>query len=308
MKQLLLGSTTVGEDALIRFYLLHVAVLPITLVVLLSVHIWRIRKDGGLSRPGEDRERAPEKAPIPPPDGRWRPGPTKTYGLMAVVRGRRPNVDRPVEDTVPTWPHVLYFEAAVLMLATALCVIAALIWNAPLKEMANPAVPENPAKAPWYFLGLQELVAFSAFAGGVALPGIAILGLALIPFLDRERGATGVWFGGADGRKVFWQSLVGGSALVLAVEAFCIRFGWLRQWFPDIPQLVITLLNPGTVIVAGFVAWSLYVIRRSNSTRLGALALFTCFLVGFVILTVIGTYFRGPNWDFYWSRSQWPLH
>ena len=66
-------------------------------------------------------------------------------------------------------PHLFYAELGVLMLTTLVCVFLALVSDAPLKELANPAVPENPAKAPWYFLGLQELVAFSAFMGGIGL-------------------------------------------------------------------------------------------------------------------------------------------
>jgi hypothetical protein len=74
-------------------------------------------------------------------------------------------------------PHLFYAELAVTMLTIAVCVALALWGDAPLKELANPQVPENPAKAPWYFLGLQELVAYSAFMGGVGIPAIVLLGL-----------------------------------------------------------------------------------------------------------------------------------
>ena len=57
-----------------------------------------------------------------------------------------------------------------------------------------------------------------------------------------------------------------------------------------------------------YAAYSIWLVRRYNSARAGALGLFTCFLCGFLILTVIGTYFRGPNWAFYWSPSDWPTH
>jgi hypothetical protein len=92
------------------------------------------------------------------------------------------------------------------------------------------------------------------------------------------------------------------------MEAFAIRFGWLRTWFPDIHQLWIILINPGTVLAVSFAGWSQLVLRRTGSTRLAAIALFTCILVGFVILTWIATVHRGPNWNFYWSESQWPVH
>jgi len=62
------------------------------------------------------------------------------------------------------------------------------------------------------------------------------------------------------------------------------------------------------VLTVIYAAYSVWCVRQYNSTRAGALGLFTCFLAGFVVLTVVGTHFRGPNWDFYWSPSQWPVH
>jgi hypothetical protein len=157
-------------------------------------------------------------------------------------------------------------------------------------------------------LGIQELVSHSAFMGGVFLPGLVILGLALIPFLDREAEPGGVWFSGRRGKKVFWWSVAFSATVVIALEAFTIRCGWLRTWFPDIPQLWIILINPSTVLAVVFAGWSQLVLRRTGSTRMSAMALFTCILMGFAILTYVATVHRGPNWDFYWSESQWPVH
>jgi quinol-cytochrome oxidoreductase complex cytochrome b subunit len=281
-------------------------ILPAALLALLAVHFWRVRKDGGLARP-EDVDRR-----LPPPDAAAFPvfteAPRKTYSLAAVVKGRTPAVGAAPENTVPSMPHLFYAEAAAFMLTVLVCVFLSLLADAPLKERANPIVPENPAKAPWYFLGLQEMVAHSAFAGGIGIPAIVLLGLALIPYLDREKAGTGLWFGGPGGRRLVAVSWLFGLAAVLAVEAVAIRFGWLRQWFPDCPQPVITFVNPGTVLTAIYGAYSVWLVRRHDSTRAGALGLFTCFLAGFFVLTVIGTHFRGPNWDFYWSPAQWPGH
>ncbi|MBI4874898.1 MAG: cytochrome b N-terminal domain-containing protein [Acidobacteria bacterium] len=303
-KQLLLGANHVGEEALIRFYVLHVVVLPVALVALMGVHLWRVRKDGGLSRD--------ESLPAPPARIGDRDvavfEPTKTYGLMAIVRGRTPAVNRGPEGTVPSWPNLLWAEMAAFMFTVAISLVLGYYFDAPLKEMANPAIPENPAKAPWYFLGLQELVSYSAFMGGVGIPGITLLGLGLIPYLDRDPSGVGRWFGGPQGRRVFWSSLVFGLGSVLALLALTVNFGWLRAWFPSIPQLVIIALNPGTVIVALYAAWSLGELRRTGSVRLSAIALFTCFLAGFVVLTAMGSIFRGPNWQFFWWPSQWPVH
>jgi hypothetical protein len=75
-----------------------------------------------------------------------------------------------------------------------------------------------------------------------------------------------------------------------------------------VPQLVITALNPGTVLTALYAGFSIWAVKRWGSTRAGALALFTCFLCGFILLTIVGEHFRGPNWVFYWSPSEWPGH
>jgi quinol-cytochrome oxidoreductase complex cytochrome b subunit len=303
-KQLLLGANYVGQESLIRFYVLHVALLPLLIVAFMGLHFWRVRKDGGLSRD--------ESKPAPPARIGGRDvqvfAPTKTYGLMAVVRGRTPAVGRAPEGSVPSWPNLLWAELAAFMFTVAVTLALSYFWDAPLKEMANPAIPENPAKAPWYFLGLQELVSYSAFMGGVGIPSVVLIGLGLIPYLDRDPRGVGVWFGGAAGRRVFWQSAAFGLIGVIALLTFTVNFGWLRSWFSTIPQIAIIVLNPATVIVAMFAAWSLWVLRRTSSIRMSAIALFTCFLAGFIVLTAMGSIFRGPNWHFYWWPSQWPTH
>ncbi len=305
-KLLLLGSDTVGEEALIRFYLFHVMLLPLGLACLLAVHFWRIRKDGGLARPADADSRADCPAEDTYPV--FTEVPAKTYHLAALVRGRSPAVGRGPEATLPSMPHLFYAEAAVFMLTVLACLFLSLLSDAPLKELANPLVPENPAKAPWYFLGLRERVSSWAFMGGVGIPAVVLLGLALIPYLDRETAGTGEWFGGPGGRRLVAKAACVGTSSVLVLEAAAIRFGWIREWFPHVPQLVVTLLNPGTLLALVYGAYSTWLVKRYDSTRAGALGLFTCFLCGFAVLTVIGTFFRGPNWNFYWSPAHWPVH
>ncbi|MCH7686099.1 MAG: cytochrome b N-terminal domain-containing protein [Planctomycetes bacterium] len=306
-KRLMLGANQVGEEALIRFYVLHIVVLPILLCIFLAVHFWRIRKDGGIVRPQSADE--PSSESDAPNHGRTaETAPTRTYGLMAVVRGRTPAVDRSMANTLPTWPNAIYAIAALSMLTFAVMLCLGHSFDAPLKEHANPAVPENPAKAPWYFLGLQELVSYSAFMGGVGIPTIVVLGLMLVPYLDREKEDVGVWFSGPKGRRICLLSALLTTVVVVGILAFTVNFGWLRSWYPDIPQIVITLVNPGTVLLVIFMTWSFAVTKRMNSTRMGAIAIFTCFLIAFTILTYFATVHRGPNWEFYWSQGDWPVH
>ena len=305
-RRLLLGANYVGEDALIRFYVLHVFVLPLVLVILLGIHFWRIRKDGGLARPEDPMGGLAEWGGKPRPV--FEPLATKTYGLMALVKGQRATVNRGPENTVMSWPHLLWAEMAAFMVTTAVCLVLSFYVDAPLKELANPAIPENPAKAPWYFLGIQELVSYSAFMGGLGIPLIALVGLALIPFLDRRPGGEGVWFGTTGERQVAWQSFVFGLATAVGMLALTVNFGWLRNWFPNIHQLWIIFINPGSLLVLLYAGWSIFVLKRRNSVRLAAVALFTCFLIGFTLLTYFATVHRGPNWQFYWWPSQWPVH
>jgi quinol-cytochrome oxidoreductase complex cytochrome b subunit len=193
IRELLLGGHSVGQSALLRFYVLHVALLPSAMILLIMVHFWRVRKDGGLSRPVW-KLKAESSAKLvsigAPAEPAFRVVPAsqdKTYGLMEVVTGK-PTFETVTaeeeEDTVFSYPYA-FFREAIALVATVISVMAvSLFWNAPLEEMANPAKTPNPAKAPWYFLGLQELVSHSALVGGVVVPALAVLALVAIPYLD----------------------------------------------------------------------------------------------------------------------------
>ena len=194
LRELLLGGHSVGEAALLRFYVLHVAVLPGVMVLLTMVHFWRVRKDGGLSRPvwKLEPEKAEKLVTIGAPEA---PAPLsvalaskdKTYGLMEVVTGKpifETVTAEEEEDTTFSYPYAFFREAVALMATVTGVMAISLFWNAPLEELANPAKTPNPAKAPWYFLGLQELVSHSALLGGVVVPALAVLALLAVPYLD----------------------------------------------------------------------------------------------------------------------------
>jgi quinol-cytochrome oxidoreductase complex cytochrome b subunit len=298
-KEFLLGGTTPGKETLIRVYFLHIMLLPLILSIFLGVHFWRIRKDGGLSKPEifEPDKVMEKKGGIFNTE--------KTYGLMALARGNNPVVEKDVENTVLSWPHLLRAEIAVFMLCIAGVVVYSFYIDAPLRELANPLFPENPAKAPWYFLGLQEMV---SFMGGMVIPGLAILGLVLIPYLDREQEYLGIWFSNRQGKIIALQSFFVGVAVLVGILSFVVKFGWFRNWWSDIPQLLIILINPSSIWVMFMAVWAIWVTKRTGSTRMGVIALFTMFLLSYVILTYMGTELRGPNWEFYWSKTQWPMH
>ncbi len=192
---LLMGGTSVGQEALLRFYVLHVAVLPVVLTLLVAIHFWRIRKDGGLSRPeGSDpvppmevMENVPAMKPV-------QLEPKRTYGLQGLVRGPLTKVGNVPDNTVFSWPNLFLAELFTFVVTLSAILILSLLFNAPLEEPVNVLHPPNPAKAPWYFLGLQEMVSYSAFWGGIGVPGIFVLLLLITPYIDRSPKGVGKWF------------------------------------------------------------------------------------------------------------------
>jgi quinol-cytochrome oxidoreductase complex cytochrome b subunit len=226
LKYLMLGGNVVGQEALTRFYALHVIVLPTIALFMVAIHLWRVRKDGGLSRPDEpgDVVQQIDLKQLPT---------NKTYGLMELARGTTPQVGKNPEDEVFSWPHLVFRELLLFLLVTAVVLFLAIFWNAPLEELANPIHPPNPAKAPWYFLGLQELVSYSAFWGGVLVPGLLVTALVLLPYVDRKRQGVGRWFARERvvANTIFSVCLV--IAIVLTIIGTSFRgpnWGWVEPW------------------------------------------------------------------------------
>ncbi|HEY7724468.1 MAG TPA: hypothetical protein VH880_03990 [Anaeromyxobacteraceae bacterium] len=132
--------------------------------------------------------------PEAPPHERFPVKPGKTYGLMCVVPTRTPGTGAETERQVLAWPAALSRELLLFLVTLAVLSALALLFDAPLEEPANALHPPNPAKAPWYFLGLQEMVSYSAFWGGVGIPGLLVLAGVAAPYLERRRGGEGSWF------------------------------------------------------------------------------------------------------------------
>lgn len=241
----LLGGNTIDQNTLIRFYVLHVFFLPMVVLFLFSYHMWRVRKDGGLAvTDHEALDQHPERiAPVK----------SKTYSLLGITNGASVHVQNTMVDeeknTVASAPHLLRRIWLVTLLTFVATFVLTIIFRAPLEEAANPAVTPNPAKAPWYFLWLQEIVTITtikigsftingALIGGILLPGILLAFGIWWPYRDKSGlNAVGVWF--AKERKV--------------------------------QNLVFILI---------------------------------CLLI--FIFIIIGTFLRGPYWNWYWPWETWP--
>ncbi|HXL36765.1 MAG TPA: hypothetical protein VN954_06130, partial [Ktedonobacteraceae bacterium] len=112
----------------------------------------------------------------------------RRYRTLAVVKQEAiTRVEKPLEDSVFVWPHLLVREFFASVAVTIMVTILSITIDAPLREPANPNVTPNPAKAPWYFLGLQELLHyFPPTTAGVLIPGFVLLGLIILPYVDRN--------------------------------------------------------------------------------------------------------------------------
>jgi quinol-cytochrome oxidoreductase complex cytochrome b subunit len=204
-------------------------VLPAVAGLMIAVHMWRVRKDGGLSRPDEpaDATQQIELSQLPT---------NKSYGLMELARGSTPQVGQNPEDQVFSWPHLVFREVLLFLLVVAVILFLGIFWNAPLEELANPIHPPNPAKAPWYFLGLQELVSYSAFWGGVVVPALLVTALVLLPYLDSRKHGVGRWFAQerAVANTLFSICLV--AAVVFTLIGMYWRgpnWAWQNPWHPS---------------------------------------------------------------------------
>jgi menaquinol-cytochrome c reductase cytochrome b/c subunit len=181
---------------------------------------------------------APTQAPSVPVIER-RPGPklpgppgvpgTERFRLLAYVKQESMvRVDKRPDETVLTWPHLLRAEFLMAMLITALLVLTSFLIQAPLEEMANAGATPHVAKAPWYFLGLQEMLSyFNATVVGVLFPPLYFIGLMVIAYIDRSP------YKAARDRKlawVFFMCLMVGGLLVTFIGSFFRGPGWNWVW------------------------------------------------------------------------------
>ncbi|HLC04146.1 MAG TPA: hypothetical protein VJK02_14000 [Anaerolineales bacterium] len=241
------------------------------------------------------------EAPIFPQDLK------KTYGLMAVVPTESRMIDKGPEGTVFSFPILALVELLLGLGSTLVVILLSILRNAPLEELANPAVTTNPAKAPWYFVGLQEMLEhMHPTLAGVIIPTILVMFLVVLPYLDQDRALAGIWFASPRGRRIAaataLYTAIAIPALIVLDNAFNLREA-LRGIAPDVvaqwlvPAVVLALIVAAPAVVLRLAA------RRTAvpaSRRELLLALFTVMLVSAIALTVSGLLFRGPGFRLYW--------
>ena len=243
------------------------------------------------------------------------PGQEKRLRLLAFVRQDSVvRVDKRVEDTAMTWPHLLVIEFIAAMIWTLGLFVISALFNAPLQDHSTIDCTPNPSKAPWYLLNLQELLLhMDKGLAGMVVPTIWLTFMAAIPYIDRSREGIGHWFTNAAGKKsaifsaVFTGTLV--SALIgidYVIKKPYPQIGWpgysdfALQYFPGGAQLLPNYLIPiGIMLVLPVVLAQLCIRLFGAGTREWMIAIWTGFVVTYLVLTVVGTSMRGPGMDLY---------
>lgn len=256
LQALFRGGAEIGPSTLANFFVLHVAFIPGSLFLLMLWHFWLVRRAGGLVQPKAEQGRA---------------------------------------ERAPTVPDLVMREAAVGLTLVALVLLLAMVWNAPMQEQANPGMSPNPAKAPWYFQGFQELLLHIHPVYAVFVwPILGAVILLTIPFWRGSSLPPGVWFGSERGRVVaIWTAVAGIAAtfgvilldtLVLSSDAVAAN------------TLITRGLAPTAVLIVLAVALYALMVRKLRYTR--AEAVMAGLLLAVVVLsvcTVVGIWFRGEG-------------
>ena len=193
------------------------------------------------------------------------------------------------EERVMTYPEVFLRVAVAIMIGSIALVWMALLWDAPLEQLADPMHTPNPAKAPWYFLGLQELLHyFPPVVAGVLIPTLVIIALIIIPYFNVNIESEGLWLRNKSRRLQIF------AGVVVAFSVFLIVFD---VFVALAPTLVVAVL----MIIAAIAAPDPPDrFRRWLVARPISFWIMTWFLGELVLLTAVGTFFRGPGWSWVW--------
>lgn len=255
------SGADIGADTLVVYAAIHTSIVPALLAAVLALHFWRVRKAGGVVVP-------PDPSGAPP-------------------------------ATVMFIPHLLVREASLALVITAVVVVLGATAGAPLGEPANPGMSPNPAKAPWYFMGLQELlIHVHPIVAVCVLPLAGLAALVLIPYVTSDEEPAGSWFLSPRGKQA---ALVGAlAALTLTPSAVAVREG-VGRWQPGASGLIAGGLLPLAVVTcAGYFALRVLRARLSLTRNEVAQAVAVFCGVALVVLTAIGIWFRGPGMSLVW--------
>jgi quinol-cytochrome oxidoreductase complex cytochrome b subunit len=267
LQRVVLGGTEIGSATVINFYALHTIVVPLSLVFLMTWHFWNVRIERGVVIPKRLEENVPANSP-----------------------------------KLPYNPNLMLREVAVGLTLIAAVLVLAVFFEAPLGDPANPGLSPNPAKAPWYFVGFQELLLhFHPLFAVFVIPLMIVIGIVSVAYLHYDPQLSGNWFLTPKGRRM--AAIAAGAALLftpvwILVDEFAIGPG---GWVPGAAPVIGNGLVPCTILVTAIVAFSLLLKRHFKASRIESVQTgFVLLMVAFTVLTITGVWFRGAGMALVW--------
>jgi hypothetical protein len=194
-------------------------------------------------------------------------------------------------------------EVTVSLVLIAVLLLISAFADAPLLDRANPASSPNPAKAPWYFMGVQELLLhFHPFFAVVAIPVLFFTGMFWLPYIKVKEINPGTWFHSEKGKKLTVYSAL--LAIVVTPIAILLHEYLLdfEKWLGSAPLWISTGLLPFFLVVGG--CWLVFFIlkRKFKADRVEVIiSFFTVLVVSYTVLTIVGIAFRGAGMQLMWG-------
>ncbi len=227
--------------------------------------------------------------------------PTKTYSLVELVKAPTLMVDKGPEDTVFAFPLVAIVEVLLTLVVAVALLTMSFAVNAPLEELANPNLTTDPAKAPWYLMGLQEMLEHGhPTLMAVMMPTLMVIFVIAIPYLDNSREGAGKWFTNGRGKKITFFTAIY-TLIVMPIyigldSKFPMR-DLLRGTLPDfVLQYVFPAILMGIIVTLPVIVLFFF----KPTAREFMLVLFTVLFVSAIVFTLTGFLFRGPGFKLYW--------
>ncbi|MCU0414796.1 MAG: cytochrome b N-terminal domain-containing protein, partial [Ignavibacteriaceae bacterium] len=225
----------------------------------MAYHFWRVRKAGGIYLPKSNE----------------------------------------VNEIIPTYPNLVYKEFIVALVLIAVVLVFSVFLNAPLLAKANPDFSLNPTKAPWYFAGIQELLLhFHPFVAAFLIPLTLIFLLTILPYINFKEEPSGYWFHSEKAKQAAKFTAIVSSIITLIliiinefIPAFEILLPWLNPFISN-------GLIPLAIVL--FMLWLFYkfVSKKFNLSYLEVVqTMFVFVAASFIILTLIGIFFRGVDME-----------
>lgn len=251
INQAIIQGSEIGAPTLLLFYTMHTGILPLAMVLLMSFHFWKVRKAGGVVIPNEHDDKLKKVAVI---------------------------------------PNLVSKEFTVALILIALLLILSVFFNAQFGEPANPSITPNPTKAPWYFMGFQELILhFHPLISAVLIPTFILVALFYLPKIKNVTPNEGVWFLSKTGKKL---------ATTVSILGLICTFVYVvldEFVFINIALFKYGLLN-FILFIVFLIGGTFYLKKRFNTNKAETLQTIIVFLIScFITLTIIGIFFRGEG-------------